>query len=51
MGMASASASSAAAINATGSGNLYVNQPNYIGWLIGGTVIVLLAIFFIRRKR
>ncbi len=49
MGQASASAASDVGINSTG--NLTVNQPNYLAWAIGGVVAIVLLVIFGRRKR
>lgn len=50
MGMASASSAADTAINSTG-GNLSINQPNYLAWMIAGIGLVLLAFVFKKRKK
>jgi hypothetical protein len=49
MGMASASSSSAAANNTNGS--LTINAPNYVAWLVGGLVVVVVAMVFLKRRK
>lgn len=49
MGQASASASSSSAINSTG-GNLTVNKPNYVVWVIAGVVAILGLFAWLKKK-
>jgi len=49
MGKASASSSSAAAVNTTGS--LTVNPPNYVSWIVAGLVAVVIAIVWLKKGK
>jgi beta-lactamase regulating signal transducer with metallopeptidase domain len=50
MGQASASAASTSAINSTG-GNVNINQPNYVLWVIGGIIAILALFAWLKGKK
>jgi hypothetical protein len=51
MSDASASSSSTTAIDASGSGVINVNKPNYVMWAVVGLALVLAAYLFVNRKK
>jgi len=50
MGQASASAAATNAINSTG-GNLTVNKPNYVAWVIIGIIAILGLFAWLKGKK